>query len=139
MPHHYNCCDPGCHNSFRNSPNLHFYRIPKNEEQRKIYKHILRNETLKMHSEATRVCSEHFEGGEKLSRNHIPSIFPWTIGKETNKKREIIRHPLKETTSRPKKKPRVESTTNEEVQTACDSYVDNNIEVNIATEVTGCP
>lgn len=30
MPH-YNCCVPGCTNSFRNASHLHFYRLPKDE------------------------------------------------------------------------------------------------------------
>lgn len=78
MPHHFNCCVPQCTNNFRNKPNLEYYRIPKCEKARKYYKVSLRNESLKLDSSQTRICSEHFEGGQKLSRNHLPTIFPWT-------------------------------------------------------------
>ncbi|XP_068735620.1 uncharacterized protein [Montipora capricornis] len=40
----------------------------------------MRNKNLKLKSGNTRICSAHFEAGEKLSRNHLPSIFPWTKG-----------------------------------------------------------
>ena len=75
---HYNCCVPHCTNSFRNAPYLHYYRIPKDPDVRKKYVVLIRNETLKVNSESTRICSAHFDGGEKLSRTHLPSIFPWT-------------------------------------------------------------
>ena len=95
MPHHFNCCVPGCFNSFRNSPELQFYRIPKDKGLRKTYKVILMNETLKLDSQLTRICSSHFEGGTKLSRSHLPSIFPWS--KEPSQRRVLKRHsPQKE-------------------------------------------
>lgn len=94
MPH-YNCCVPGCTNSFRNAVHLHYYRIPKDEAVRKIYKVILKNESLKLDSTSTRICSAHFEGGEKLSRTHLPSIFPWT--RLDNKRRELKRITFEET------------------------------------------
>ena len=90
MPHHFNCCVPQCTNNFRNKPNLEYYRIPKCEKARKYYKVSLRNESLKLDSSQTRICSEHFEGGQKLSRNHLPTIFPWT--KERKSRREIFKH-----------------------------------------------
>ena len=92
MPQHSNCCVPGCLNSFRNAPQLQYYRIPKDKKLRKTYKIILRNETLKPESSATRICSTHFEGGAKLSRNHLPSIFPWTT--EKPKRKELKRFPI---------------------------------------------
>jgi len=92
MPQHSNCCVPGCINSFRNAPNLQFYRIPKDKDMRKTYTVILRNETLKLESEGTRICSAHFEDGQKLSRNHLPSIFPWS--KDKPHRRELKRLPL---------------------------------------------
>ena len=76
--HHYNCCVPGCTNSFRNAPNLKFYRIREDVELRKRYQVLLRNKALKLESQSTRVCLVHFEEGEKLSRQHLPSIFPWS-------------------------------------------------------------
>ena len=72
-----NCCVPLCINNFRNSPNLSFYRIPKDSKLQKKYVVLMRNKNLKLKSDNTRICSAHFEGGEKLSRNHLPSIFPW--------------------------------------------------------------
>ena len=111
MPHHYNCCIPGCTNSFRNAPDLHYYRLPKDEKQRKIYEHLLRNKTQK--SECTRVCSTHFEGGEKLSRNHLPSIFPWT--KEASKRRELKRQPLEELVNT-QKKTKSQTVTNKNIE-----------------------
>ena len=92
MSHHFNCCVPECTNNFRNKPDLHYYRIPKSESARKYYKIALRNETLKLDSNQTRICSVHFEGGEKLSRNHLPTIFPWT--RQSKPRREITKHEL---------------------------------------------
>ena len=95
MPKPVNCCVPGCTNNFRNSEHLHYYRIPKDSALRAEYNRLIRNETLKLESENTRICSEHFEGGNKLNRKHLPSIFPWT--KQTVKRREIekIELPIK--------------------------------------------
>ncbi|KAL9976511.1 hypothetical protein ACROYT_G013821 [Oculina patagonica] len=70
---HYNCCVPLCNNSFRNAPELHYYRIPKEPAIRKQYVVLIRNETLKLDKECTRICSAHYEGGEKFSRTHLPS------------------------------------------------------------------
>ena len=56
---------------------------------RKQYVHLIRNKTLKLESDNTRICSQHFEGGQKLHRQHLPSIFPWTKSKE--KRRELKR------------------------------------------------
>ena len=56
---------------------------------RKEYKRLLRNETLKLTSDNTRICSTHFEGGKKLNRNQLPSIFPWS--KPTVERRELKR------------------------------------------------
>ena len=92
---YYNCCVPGCTNSFRNASHLHYYRIPKDDAVRKVYKFILKNESLKLESSATRICSERFEGGEKLSRTHLPMIFPWP--KPQVKRRELKRLGIEET------------------------------------------
>ena len=79
-----------CTNSFRSKQHLQYHRIPRTEKLRKSYQVLLRNETLKLHLNQTRVCSEHFEGGQKLSRQHLPSLFPWT--KRAEQKRQIIKH-----------------------------------------------
>ena len=55
-----------------------FYRIPKKESIRREYVRLLRNDNLKLESDSTRVCSAHWTGGKKLSRDHLPSIFPWS-------------------------------------------------------------
>lgn len=81
MPN-FNCCVPGCTNSHRNRPSdFKFYCIPKDPELRRKYVVPLKNETLQLESSMTRVCADHWEGGEKLSRTHLPSIFPWTTPK----------------------------------------------------------
>jgi len=56
---------------------------------RKQYVHLIRNKTLMLESDNTRICSQHFEGGQKLHRQHLLSIFPWTESKE--KRRELKR------------------------------------------------
>jgi len=50
---------------------------------------LLQNETLKLNSDNTRICSTHFEGGKKLNRNQPPSISPWS--KPTVEHRELKR------------------------------------------------
>ena len=65
MPKPVNCCVPGCFNNFRNSSGLQYYRIPKDAFLQKEYKRLLRNETLNLNSDNTRICSTHFEGGKK--------------------------------------------------------------------------
>ena len=92
---HCNCCVSHCTNSFRNAPYLHYYRIPKDLDVRKKYVVLIRNETLKVNSESRRICSAHFDGGEKLSRIHLPSIFPWT--KPAVARRELKRVSFEET------------------------------------------
>ena len=78
MASHYNCCVRNCKNSFRNAPDLHYYRIPKEPAIQKRYVAFTQNETLIVDKESTRTCSAQFEGGGKRSRTHLPSIFPWT-------------------------------------------------------------
>ncbi|KAK3744934.1 hypothetical protein QZH41_007780 [Actinostola sp. cb2023] len=80
---------------------LQYAEIPKDVELRKTYKVILRNETLKLDSQGTRVCSAHFEGGEKICRNHLPTIFPWI--KEKKERRELKRQLPQESIQRVKK------------------------------------
>ena len=78
MPKHISCCVPLCTNNFRNSTGMTFNRIPKKESIRRDYVRLLRNDKLKLESDSTRVCSAHWTGGKKLSRDHLPSIFPWS-------------------------------------------------------------
>lgn len=79
----YSCCVPGCTNSHRNKPpEFKFYCLPTDLELRKKYDVLIRNDNLKVTSIHTRICCEHWEGGHKLSRTHLPSIFPWTESKQ---------------------------------------------------------
>ena len=90
MPKPVNCCVPGCFNNFRNSSGLQFYRISKEAPLRNEYKRLLRNETLKLNSDNTRICPAHFEAeGRKRNRNQLPSIFPWS--KPTVERRKLKR------------------------------------------------
>ena len=89
MPKKISCCVPNCLNNFRNNPSLQYYRIPKNPIIRKEYVRLLRNDYLKLESQNTRVCSQHFEGGKKRDREHLPSLFPWSV--EKPKRRELKR------------------------------------------------
>ena len=107
MPHHYSCCVPLCFNNFRNSPDLHYYRIPKNPKPRQTYKVILKNDALKLDSESTRICSAHFEGGKKSNRSHLPSIFPWT--QQKLKRRELNRVPVENCFGKKRKISQVDS------------------------------
>ena len=49
----------------------------------------------------TRICCEHWEGGQKLSRTHLPSIFPWT---ESKQPRRVISKASQEATDKYKRK-----------------------------------
>ena len=97
MPKPVNCCVPGCFSNFRNSTGLEYYRIPKNSRLRKQYVHLIRNQTLKLNSDNTRICSKHFEGGRKKNPDHLPSIFPWRKQKESRRKL-VRKEPLQRST-----------------------------------------
>ena len=89
MPKHKSCCVPLCTNNFRNSTRMTFYRIPKKESIRREYVRLLRNDSFKLEPGITRVCYAHWTGGKKLSRDHLPSIFPWS--KKKTKRRILSR------------------------------------------------
>ena len=89
MAMHANCCVPGCTNNYRTKHGLSYYRIPKDKKLRRQYKILIRNATLKLDADNTRICGDHFEGGHKRSRLHLPSIFPWS--KHASTKRVIKR------------------------------------------------
>ena len=84
MPGHATCCVPLCPNNFKNSHGLVFYRIPKARRIRQEYVRLLRNDDLNLNSNSTRIFSSHWGGGEKRSRTHLPSIFPWSKKKNMN-------------------------------------------------------
>ena len=89
MPNHVSCCVPLCTNNFRNSSDVTFYRIPKKQSIRREYVRLLRNTNLKLDSDSTRICSAHWNGGRKLGRSYLPSIFPWS--KKNNERRILHR------------------------------------------------
>ena len=84
MPGRATCCVPLCPNNFKNSHGLAFYRIPKAKRIRREYVRLLRNDNLNLNSDSARICSLHWDGGEKRSRTHLPSIFPWSKKKVNN-------------------------------------------------------
>ena len=53
---------PGGTNNFRNTSGLQYYSIPKDAPLRKKYKCVIQNKTLKLESDNSRICSEHFNG-----------------------------------------------------------------------------
>ena len=101
MPKSVNCCVPGCTNNFRNNPGIKYYRIPKDEKVRRRYEILIRNATLKVKSDNTRICEQHFEGGIKNSRYDLPSIFPWS--KPASTRRVLKRFPSEEVKKSSKK------------------------------------
>lgn len=78
-----NCCVPLCTSSSRTTPNLSFYRLPKDEEQRKRWNVLCKNANLKTKSKWTSICSLHFPGGFKSYNDIEPTIFPWSRGWKT--------------------------------------------------------
>ena len=62
---------------------------------------MLRNDSLKLESESTRICFAHWTEGKKLGKNQLPSVFPWT--KKRNERR-ILSRPQFVGKSREKKK-----------------------------------
>ena len=89
MPGHANCRVPLRLNNFKNSHCLAFYQIPKARRIRPECVRLLRNDNLNLNSDSTRICSAHWDGGEKRSRTHLPSIFPWS--KKTRERRILYR------------------------------------------------
>ena len=88
----WNCCVPGCTNSWRNSPSLPFHRIPVDVDLRAKYDRLVRNDNLKLSSSSTRICGAHFPGNQRAFREQLPSIFPWT--KDVVPQRVIVKHDL---------------------------------------------
>ena len=79
--------------SWRNSPGVKYHSLPKDKAVCKEYKRLIRNDNLKEFSANTRICGNHFPGGERMSRTQLPSIFPWS--KAPSKSRhEIVKHDL---------------------------------------------
>ena len=85
-----------------------FYRIPKKESIRREYVRLLRNDNLKLESDSTRVCSAHWTGDKKLSRDILPSIFPWS--KKKTERRILSRTELTTNVGGKKRKADVSTT-----------------------------
>ena len=62
---------------------------------------MIRNATLKVKSDNTRICEQHFEGGIKKSRYNLPSTFPWS--KPASTRRVLKRFPSEEVKKSSKK------------------------------------
>ena len=76
MTRHSNCCVHLGTNNFRNSPGLAFCRIAKARRIQREYVRLFRNANLKVNSDSTRICSAHWDGGDK--QRTISSIFRWS-------------------------------------------------------------
>ena len=72
------CCAPGCSNSRKTRGDLHFYRIPKESNRRRVWMKRIRRKNFSP-TDNTRLCSEHFVGGFKSdeidSVSYNPSVF----------------------------------------------------------------
>ena len=102
MPGRATCCVPLYPTNFKNSHGLAFYRTPKVRRVRREYVRLLRNDNMNLNSDSTQICSAHWDGGEKRSRTHLPSIFPWSkknVNDEfyTGQRQLRIQEPGKET------------------------------------------
>ena len=74
----FTCCVPGCYNNSKRNKELSFYRIPKDELQRKIWLHKISRKNF-VPTDGHRVCSSHFTGGRKTYLHNVPTIVPKTI------------------------------------------------------------
>ena len=86
------CCVPGCTNNWKNSPIMKFHTLPSDPKVKNMYEKLIRNKTLRLNAPNTRICGEHFPGGERMSRTQLPSIFPWTS--TPKERRPIKKHEL---------------------------------------------
>ena len=107
MPKKVSYCVPYCSNNFRNNSSLHYYRIPRDRTIRKEYVRLLWNENLKLESQNTQICSQHF-GGKKRNCKHLPFLFPWTTEKPKCQALKRISTDQVQVRSKKKKKSRVE-------------------------------
>ena len=86
----HNCCVPKCSNSWRNSPKLKFHSLPRDPKVLAEYKRRIRNDNLREFSPNTKICGQHFPGGERVCRDQLPSIFLWS--KPEKNRLEIVKH-----------------------------------------------
>ena len=93
MPHY--CIVPLCNNrsGTPEADGLSFYRLPlKDPVLLKSWLIRIRRENTPV-NQHSRVCSAHFEGGRKVGKKDVPSVFAWT--------KKASRPPPKERTTNP--------------------------------------
>ena len=71
----FTCCVPGCFSNSKRDVNLSFYGFPKEKNLRKRWLHKISRKNFSP-STGHRVCSLHFEGGQKNYMNNVAVIFP---------------------------------------------------------------
>ncbi|CAN8003695.1 unnamed protein product [Ixodes hexagonus] len=89
------CCIPGCRNSRERIPGLTFHQIPSGEPWRALWLDVLGKQGVKLFTEWTLVCGEHFthEDYKMTARKNfllasaIPSVFKETVSTYVPKKR----------------------------------------------------
>ena len=75
MPHY--CIVQLCNNR-SGTPGISFYHLPlKDLNLPKQWLVKIRRENVPL-NEYSRVCSEHFEGGKKVGKKAVPTVFVWT-------------------------------------------------------------
>ena len=74
------CYVPGCYNSStKDKSRLSFYVIPEGGKLRKLWLNKISRKGFNPKTyqlSGYRVCSEQFEGGRKICRINVPTIFP---------------------------------------------------------------
>ena len=78
----FTCCVPGCYNNNKKQRHLKFYNFPKDQEERRIWVTSIGRAgnagkfSLFTPTTGHRVCSGHFDGGEKTYMIKRPTVFP---------------------------------------------------------------
>ena len=73
-----NCCVPYCHAVSKRHKLLSWHILPRDEQLRKEWMVLIRNDNLRVNSKGTSVCGLHFRGGRRTYDEKKPIIFPWT-------------------------------------------------------------
>ena len=96
---------------------------------RRRYEILIRNAALKVKSDNTQICEQHFEGGIKKSRYNLPLIFPWS--KPASTRRVLKRFPSEEVKKSSKKSRRALRTSSSAADSRTESEL--NIGLHLAT------
>ncbi|XP_070410399.1 uncharacterized protein [Nothobranchius furzeri] len=122
------CCAVGCSNRQGYKANVAFYRIPADEDKRRLWLAAINRKEWQP-SKYTRICSEHFLQGQKsdnpLSPNYVPSVFAHI--KSPAKRRALGSLKKYEARQAMKKKKREESSRHEAARSL----------LNLSAEVSG--